>query len=75
MPQRLSLVIMSVFGGGVVLLAVLLGAQNLEDRPQLNLLMGRSVPLPSGVWIGLAVAAGLVGGGSAVALLAPGNNE
>jgi hypothetical protein len=71
MLQRFSLVITSLVGGGLLLVAVLLGAQNLEDRPPLNLLVGRSAPLPSGFLIGLALAAGLVGGGSAVALLAP----
>jgi hypothetical protein len=75
MLLRLRLVIGSLMGGAVVLLAVLLGAQNLDDRPRLNLLVGRSAPLPSGFLVGAALAAGLIGGGCAVALLAPGDDD
>lgn len=75
MLLRLRLLIGSLLAGAVLLLAVLLGAQNLEDRPRLNLLLGTSAPLPSGFLIGLALAAGLIGGGSAVALLAPDDDD
>ncbi|MFM9110278.1 MAG: hypothetical protein ACKOPN_06740 [Prochlorococcaceae cyanobacterium] len=71
MLLRLRLVIGSVMGGAVVLVAVLLGAQNLDERPRIHLLVGRSAPLPAGVLVGGALAAGLIGGGCAVALLAP----
>ena len=68
MLNRLRLLLSSLVGATVVILAVCLGAQNLEDRPSLQLGPARSVPLPSGFWIGLALAAGVFSGGSVAAL-------
>ncbi len=70
MLLRLRLVLGSLVGGALLLVALCLGAQNLEDRPQLNLGFGRTEPLPSGFLVGLALAIGVASGGSAVALLA-----
>lgn len=70
MLLRLRLFVGSLMGGALLLLALGLGAQNLEDRPSLNLGVGRSAPLPSGFLVGLALALGVASGGSAVALLA-----
>jgi hypothetical protein len=64
---RLRLVIGSLVGAAMVLLAVCLGAQNLNDRPSLRLGVARTAPLPSGFLLGLALSAGLISGG-AVAL-------
>lgn len=68
MLLRLRLVLGSFLGAMVVALAVCLGAQNLSDRPSLQLGFGRTAPLPSGFLMGLAVAAGLLTGGSAAAV-------
>ncbi|MEY4352093.1 MAG: hypothetical protein RLZZ609_334 [Cyanobacteriota bacterium] len=68
MLLRLRLALGSVMGAVVVALAVCLGAQNLSDRPSLQLGMARTAPLPSGFLMGLALAAGLLSGGSAAAV-------
>ncbi|MFN6338568.1 MAG: hypothetical protein ACK41W_07565 [Cyanobacteriota bacterium] len=66
---RVRLVVGSLVGAALVLVAVCLGAQNLSDRPSLQLGVGRTAPLPSGFLLGMALAAGLFSGGAAVALL------
>ncbi len=71
MLLRLRLLLGSLGGGGLLLLLLCLGAQNLEDRPSLRLGFGRTAPLPSGFLVGVAVVLGVIGGGSTVALLAP----
>lgn len=68
MLLRLRLVLGSVAGGLLVGLAVCLGAQNLSDRPTLQLGFGQTAPLPSGFLLGVALAAGLLSGGSAAAV-------
>ncbi|MXW39674.1 MAG: hypothetical protein F4Z75_00660 [Synechococcus sp. SB0668_bin_15] len=61
--------------GLLMLLSLSLGAQNLErssERLSLDLGFGHNtVPLPSGVIIGLGLIAGLVAGSSASALVWP----
>lgn len=76
MVLRLQLLLSSL-AGGVLLLAVLcLGAQNLDDRPSLNLGFGqRSAPLPSGFLVGIALVLGVISGGSCGALLSPGPED
>jgi hypothetical protein len=69
MLLRLRLLVGSLVGGALLLLAVCLGAQNLENRPRLNLGVGRSAPLPTGFVLGIALACGVASGGTAVALL------
>jgi hypothetical protein len=69
MLQRLRLLLGSLLGAGLLLGALCLGAQNLDERVRLNLGMGRTAPLPSGFLVGLALALGVASGGSAVALL------
>ncbi len=58
-----------------MLLAVLcLGAQNNknpEDFYVLNLVVDKSVSLPSGYWVGGAIILGLISGGFSTALLMP----
>ncbi|MFM7641360.1 MAG: hypothetical protein ACKO45_07395 [Cyanobium sp.] len=68
MLLRLRLALGSVVGAVVVALAVCLGAQNLSDRPTLQLGVARTAPLPSGFLLGLALATGLLSGGSAAAV-------
>ena len=56
----------------VLLLVMLcLGSQNLEQREELNLGVGRSAPLPTGFVVGIALICGVLSGGSAAALLLP----
>jgi hypothetical protein len=71
MLLRLRLLLGSLVGGGLLLLLLCLGAQNLEDRPSLSLGVGRMAPLPSGFLVGVAMVLGVISGGSTVALLAP----
>ena len=69
MLLRLRLLCSTWLAAGVLLLVLCLGAQNLEDRPSLRLGFARTVPLPSGFLVGLALAAGMISGGSAMAVL------
>jgi hypothetical protein len=75
MLQRLRLVIGSLMGGGMLLVALCLGAQNLEERRQLQLGGGRSAALPTGFVVGVALAVGVASGGIAAALLVPGRDQ
>jgi hypothetical protein len=75
MLVRLRLVLGSLVGAGLVLLAVCLGAQNLSDRPTLQLGVARMAPLPSGFLLGLALAAGLASGGAAVVAFSSSEEE
>jgi predicted secreted protein len=70
MLLRLRLLLGSLVGASLLLVALCLGAQNLSDRPRLQLGFGSTAPLPSGFLVGIALALGVVSGGSAVALLA-----
>ncbi|MFM7394873.1 MAG: hypothetical protein ACKO22_11055 [Cyanobium sp.] len=70
MLVRLRLLLGSLAGASLLLVTLCLGAQNLGDRPSLQFGIGRSAPLPSGFLVGIALALGVVSGGSAVALLA-----
>jgi hypothetical protein len=69
MLLRLRLVLGSAVGAALVGLAVCLGAQNLNDRPSVQMGFGRTAPLPSGFLLGAALAAGLFSGGSAAAVV------
>ena len=68
---RLRLLLIS-FGGSLLLLLLLcLGAQNLQDRHTLQLGGQRSVPLPTGVLVGVALVIGVISGGTTTAVLLP----
>lgn len=71
MVLRLRLVLASLLGGSLLLLILCLGAQNLDTRPQLNLGVGRSAPLPVGFVVGLALVIGVISGGCTAALITP----
>jgi hypothetical protein len=75
MLLRLRLLLGSLVGGSLLLAVLCLGAQNLEERPSLNLGVGRSAPLPAGFLVGLALVLGVVSGGTGVALLLPRPDE
>ncbi|MFM7266249.1 MAG: hypothetical protein ACKOZW_11795 [Cyanobium sp.] len=75
MLQRLRLMVGSLVGGGVLLVALCLGAQNLDERRQLQLGVGRTAPLPIGFVVGVALAVGVASGGIAAALLMPGRDQ
>jgi uncharacterized integral membrane protein len=71
MLLRVRLSLTSLIGGGLLLLLLCLGAQNLDNRPQLNLGVGRSAPLPVGFVVGIAMVVGVISGGISAALLGP----
>lgn len=71
MLLRLRLVIGSLGGGLLLLFALCLGAQNLDQRPSLNLGVARTAPLPGGFLLGVALAVGVISGGCSAALLLP----
>jgi uncharacterized integral membrane protein len=76
MLLRLRLLLASAGGGLLLLLILCLGAQNLGDRPSLQLGFGRNVaPLPSGFLVGLALVVGVISGGVSAALLLPGSES
>lgn len=76
MVLRLQLLLSSLAGGLLLLCVLCLGAQNLNDRPSLNLGFGqRSAPLPSGFLVGIALVLGVISGGSCGALLTPDPND
>ena len=68
---RLRLLLSSLVGGGMLLLILCLGAQNLDQRTSLNLATSRTAPLPAGFLVGLALVVGVVSGGCTAALLMP----
>ena len=67
---RLRLLLISL-GGGLLLLLLCLGAQNLQDRHALQLGGQRSVPLPAGFLVGISLVIGVISGGTATAVLLP----
>jgi hypothetical protein len=71
MLLRLRLTLASLVGGGLLLAILCLGAQNLDNRPQLNLGVARSVPLPVGFVVGVALVIGVISGGCAAGLMLP----
>ena len=75
MVLRLRLLLGRLLGGSLLLAVLCLGAQNLDQRERLNLGFGQTVPLPSGFLVGLALAVGVISGGSTAALLLPGRDE
>ena len=75
MLLRLRLLLGSLGGGTLLLLLLCLGAQNLDQRASLNLGFGRSQPLPTGFLVGVALALGVISGGTATALLLPRSDQ
>jgi len=71
MLVRLRLLMTSLLGGSLLLLLLCLGAQNLEQRPSLNLGFSRTAPLPAGFLVGVALVIGVLSGGCSTALSAP----
>ena len=74
MLLRLRLTAASLLGGAMLLLILCLGAQNLDRRVELNLIGGRTAPLPVGFVIGIALVIGVISGGCTAALLTPRNS-
>ncbi|MEA5417079.1 hypothetical protein [Synechococcus sp. BA-132 BA5] len=72
MLLRLRLLCGSLLGGTLLLALLCLGAQNLEERPQLRFGFTRSAPLPAGFIVGVALVLGVISGGASAALLLPG---
>jgi hypothetical protein len=72
---RARLLVASLMGGSLLLVILCLGAQNLDQRPSLNLGFSRSAPLPAGFLVGVALVIGVISGGCSTALLAPRNAQ
>ena len=72
---RARLLVASLMGGSLLLVILCLGAQNLDQRPSLNLGFSRSAPLPAGFLVGVALVIGVISGGCSAALLAPRNTQ
>ena len=72
---RARLLVASLMGGSLLLVILCLGAQNLDQRPSLNLGFARSTPLPAGFLVGIALVIGVLSGGCSAALLAPRNEQ
>jgi len=75
MLVRLRLLLTSLLGGSLLLLILCLGAQNLEQRPSLNLGFSRTAPLPAGFLVGLALVIGVLSGGCSAGLAAPQSDQ
>ncbi|MEB3201405.1 MAG: hypothetical protein VKK05_01160 [Synechococcus sp.] len=71
MLVRARLLLTSLLGGALLLVILCLGAQNLDQRPSLNLGFSRTAPLPAGFLVGLALVIGVLSGGCSTALSAP----
>jgi len=59
----------------LLLAALCLGAQNLNQRSSVNLGFGRTAELPTGFLVGVALVIGVISGGTATALLLPGRRR
>ena len=68
---RLRLLLISLGSGLLLMLVLCLGAQNLQDRHVLQLGGQRSVPLPTGFLVGIALVIGVISGGTSTAVLLP----
>ncbi len=75
MLLRLRLFMGSVIGTFVLLLMLCLGSQNINERSFVNLGVGRTVPLPQGFVVGLAILCGVFSGGASAALLGPNGDD
>lgn len=75
MLLRMRLFLSSIVGTFVLLLMLCLGSQNLSERSVVNLGIGKTVPLPQGFVVGLAIIFGVFSGGTSAALLAPHQDE
>ena len=72
---RLRLLLWSFGGSALLLLLLCLGAQNLQQRHQLQIGKVRLVPLPTGFLVGISLALGVISGGSVAAVLMPTQQE
>ena len=71
MLLRLRLLTTSLVSGGLLLVVLCLGAQNLTDRHSLRLGDATSAELPSGFLVGMSIVLGVISGGTTAALLLP----
>ena len=71
MLLRLRLLTTSLVSGGLLLVVLCLGSQNLSDRHSLRLGDAKSAELPTGFLVGMSIVAGVISGGSTAALLLP----
>ena len=72
---RLRLLLWSFGGSALLLLLLCLGAQNLQQRHQLQIGKIALVPLPTGFLVGISLVLGVISGGSVAAVLMPAQQE
>ncbi len=65
----------SVIGTFLLLLMLSICSQNINERSVVNLGMGRTVPLPQGFVVGLAILCGVFSGGASAALFGPNGDD
>ncbi len=70
---KLQILTISFASSLLLLFMLCLGAQNLNNRHELNLGKTKSAPLPTGFLIGVSLVLGVISGGSTTALLLPKN--
>tara|TARA_Y100001968_G_scaffold317024_1_gene345552 strand:- start:1494 stop:1739 length:246 start_codon:yes stop_codon:yes gene_type:complete len=75
MILKLRLMAISISSGIMVILILCLGAQNLNVRKNVNLITTKSEAFPSGFLVGVAIALGVISGGSTKALIIPNKNK
>ncbi len=75
MLLRLRILVSSISFSGLIMLALCLGAQNLNERENLKLGIAETVPLPTGFLVGTSMALGVICGGFTTALFLPGSEE
>ncbi len=73
--SRFRLLLWSFGGSALLMLLLCLGAQNLQQRHQLQIGSLRLVPLPTGFLVGISVVLGVMSGGSVAAVLMPAQQE
>ncbi len=71
MLQRVRLLVLSCGSAGLLFVVLCLGAQNLNDRRNLNLGFGKTAPLPTGFIVGVSAILGVLSGGAVAAVLLP----
>ncbi len=66
---RIKILTTSIAAGALLLLAICLGSQNLNDRYSINFGLNKTAPLPIGFIVGVSLITGILTGGSLTALL------
>ena len=63
MLLKFRLLAITLTSGGLLILVLCLGSQNVNNRQSLNLGLTSTAPLPTGFLVGLSISLGVIGGG------------